>query len=151
MRDKLQAPQLCGIESLADAYVGLNLQPLGEPGRAADQQPQLLVQRTGQRLGKRGHQDAGLQLPPRVSGSAGTGKTIEQLGQLILVQPKGFRLQHHVDAGRAVFALVSQELLGVGHGATRARNTSCSIHALCRPGIFLRWIEFSLRPQHQCR
>ena len=30
----------------------------------------------------------------------------EQLGQLLLVQPKSSRLQHHVNAGEAVFALV---------------------------------------------
>ena len=39
----------------------------------------------------------------------------EQFGQLLLVQPKGFRLQHYVDAGRAVFALVDQELLRFSH------------------------------------
>lgn len=39
----------------------------------------------------------------------------EQLGQLLLAQPQGFRLQHHVDAGRAIFALVDQELLGFGY------------------------------------
>ena len=41
----------------------------------------------------------------------------KQLGQLLLAQPKGFRLQHHVDAGGAVFALVDQELLWVGHNS----------------------------------
>lgn len=50
----------------------------------------------------------------------------EQFGQLLLVQPKGFRLQHHVDAGGAVFALVDQELLGCSH---RVTQTSSSRHA----------------------
>ena len=40
----------------------------------------------------------------------------EQLGQLLLAQPKRFGLQHHVDAGGAVFALVDEELLGGCHG-----------------------------------
>ena len=35
----------------------------------------------------------------------------------LLVQPKGLRLQNHVDAGRTVFALVDEELLGFGHCA----------------------------------
>lgn len=35
----------------------------------------------------------------------------KKLGQLLLVQPKGFGLQHHVNARGAVFALVDEELL----------------------------------------
>ena len=33
----------------------------------------------------------------------------------LLVQPTGFCLQNHVDAGRTVFALVDQELLEFGY------------------------------------
>jgi hypothetical protein len=39
----------------------------------------------------------------------------EQLGQLLLVQPKAFPLQHYVYARGAIFTLVNQELLGFGH------------------------------------
>ena len=39
----------------------------------------------------------------------------EQLGELLLVQPKGFRLKHQVDAGGTVFALVDQKFLSFAH------------------------------------
>ncbi len=39
----------------------------------------------------------------------------EQLGQSLLFEPKGFRIQHHVDAGETVFALVDEEFAR-GHG-----------------------------------
>ena len=65
---------------------------------------------------------------------------VEQLGQLLLVQPKRFRLQHHVDAGGAVFALVDQELLGIGHGAVVGEGVGAAeIHWLYCPLSLTRW------------
>ncbi len=61
----------------------------------------------------------GCSAPPR--GSLPTHPLFElfgitkQLSQLLLAQPQGFNFQHHVDVGEAVFILVDQELLRIGH------------------------------------
>ena len=57
----------------------------------------------------------------------------EQLGQLLLIRLQGFRLEHRVDMGGPVFALVDHELLRFGHHATLlTMQNSCGTHnSLC--------------------
>lgn len=46
----------------------------------------------------------------------------KQLSKLLLVKSQRFGIQHHVDFGTSVFALVDQELFGVCHGVAACES-----------------------------